>query len=286
MKRFFFVICFLTQSAVSFLFAQDFAPLSIEYTPLQGGDFAGQSFQAAIAVPIVRQEKWMFAFSPGYKYQELVQHDFVTDPSLQELSSRMMLQYKTSRNTRWQWIVSPSFSNPFSHRSGWTFNSALIFSKANPVFSYSLGLAYSHRYKNNFLIPIFRLHWKPVEKWTFSGRIPMNLDVQYSPTLNWRCGAEISNNTISGESRNDRYDWLSVREKSLAFYANRKLFGNWWLCPSAGYTFSRQIRSYTLPEHDSWSISGNFGQIKSDIVDEANERGAFLKVGFKYTLEY
>jgi hypothetical protein len=110
--------------------------------------------------------------------------------------------------------------------------------------------------------------------------------VQYSPTFNWRYGVEISNNTISGESGNNVYDWLSVREKSLAFYANRKLFGNWWFCPSAGYTFSRQIRSYTLPQHDSWSISGNFGQIKSDIVDEANERGAFLKVGLKYTLEY
>lgn len=286
MKIHFLVSCFLASELLLSLFAQDLSPVSVEYIPFKGSNFVGQSFQASIAVPLVRQEKLMLAVCPGYRYQALDQHDFVTDNSMQELSSRMILQYKTDQNTRWQWIVSPSFNNPFSPRSGWMFNSALIFSKANSVFGYSLGLAYSHRYKNNFLIPIFRLRWQPVENWTFSGRMPLNLNVQYSPSSHWNYGVEISNNAISSESANDNYDWLWIRERSLALFANRRLARNWWICPSVGYTFSRQIRSYTLPEHDSWNISGNFGQVKSDIVNEANERGTFLQLSLKYTLEY
>ena len=286
MKKYFLLLYILASGAASHLFAQDLTPLSVEYTPFKGGDFVGPSFQADIAVPVVRQEKWMLAVCPGYKYQALEQDDFVTDNSLQELSLRTILQYKASHNTRWQWIVAPSWSDPFTSRAGWTFNSALIFSKMNPVFGYSLGLAYSHRYKNNFLIPVFRLQWKPVENWTFSGRMPLNLNVRYAPSSRWNYGVEISNNVISGESANQNYDWLWVRERSLALFANRRLAGNWWICPSVGYTFSRQIRSYTLPEHDTWSVSGNFGQVKSDIVNEANERGAFLQLGLKYTLGY
>lgn len=286
MKVYFLFLCFFVSELGLHLFAQDLTPLSVEYTPLKSGDFIGQSFQAGIAVPLVRQEKWMLAVSPGYKYQALEQHDFVTDNSLQELSSRTILQYKASGNTRWQWIIAPSWSDSFTNRAGWTFSSALIFSKMNPVFSYSLGLAYSHRYKNNFLIPVFHLQWKPVENWTFSGRMPLNLNVRYAPSFRWNYGVEISNSVISGVSANQNYDWLWIRERSLALFANRRLAGNWWICPSVGYTFSRQIRSYALPEHYTWSVSGNFGQVKSDIVNEANERGAFLQLGLKYTLGY
>lgn len=286
MKSHSFVLCFLASSFGLSLFAQDLTPLSVEYTPFKGSDYVGQSYQMGITAPIVRQEKWMLAVSPGYKYQALNQHDFMTDNSLQELSSRTILQYSINSGTRWQWILSPAFSNPFSERSGWTFSSALVFSKQNSEFGYSLGLAFSHRYKNNFLIPVFRLQWKPVEKWTFSGRMPLNLNVRYAPSLHWNCGVEISNNVISGESANENYDWLWIRERSLALFANRRLAGNWWICPSVGYAFSREIRSYSLPEHNSWSISGNFGQVKSDIVNQANERGAFLQLALRYSLGY
>ncbi len=285
MKKIIIALVICCWQLTDVVYGQLYEAMAVDFTPYTGNSMFSESGVVRLAIPVVRKGNNSLFLSPEYKFFNTKSVDNISANYYDRFGFRLAWQYKISDGWKFQWVAMPSFSSIFDGNNDMLFNTIFKANYKASDFTYTLGIAYSYRYRNNIFTPVAGIVWKPEEKWTLSAKIPLNLRVLYNVKPSCDMGMELSGGGISSLSGNESYDFLWIHERNLFLTSDFKLYKNWWFSCSAGYTLKRTLKTYELPDSPVWTFKVNIGEPGLTPIDVYNETGVVARVGLKLKLE-
>jgi len=284
MKKFIIAVLICCWLVANDVYAQKYEAMAVDFSAYGGSSMFSESGAVRLAIPIVRKGSSRLLLSPEYKFFNTKNKEDIPANYYDRFSLRLAWQYRVSDGWKLQWVAMPSFSSPFNENNDILFNTIFRANYSASGFTYSFGVAYSYRYRNNILTPVAGIVWKPTDKWTLSAKVPLNFKVIHNVKPSWDLGMELSGGGISSLSENESFDFLWIHERNLFISSDFKLYKNWWLSCSVGYAFKRTLKTYELPESSVWTLKVNIGEPGLTPVDVYTETGFIARAGIKFKL--
>lgn len=254
-------------------------------TRLYGNSALFSSFTTArVAIPLYRNNKHVWVLSPEFKSLQTRTTDSVEATHYNRFSLRLAGQRSVGNDWNMQWLAMSSIGPAFDTKNDLILNTAIRFSQTRSNLTYTFGLAYSYRYRNNILTPVVGLVWKPEEHWLFSAKLPALLRIAHTVNPGWEVGAAYSGNGLSSLTNGSNPDFLWMRERNLLLTTGFRLTRFGWVTCAAGYTLKRSLKTYQLPEHPIWTLKTNWGEPRLTPTSEYNESGFMAQLGISFRM--
>jgi hypothetical protein len=146
------------------------------------------------------------------------------------------------------------------------------------------GLAYSRQFFGNQIIPFIDVDYRPGEKWSISGQIPIRPKVLYHFSTRLRAGIELNGEAasyrLSVTGRNDHFiqinQWMGLGKLEYQF---AKL---WQLNVGIGRSFKQSYRLYSDASTTPWTIITIPLGERPDPVQRIDSRGLNIQFGFSF----
>ena len=270
------------------LFAQVNSPLSLG-TEIRPGSEIRQQSSFQLSLPLFISDNNAFVVSPQYRILGIKNGLSIQETGFNQFSLTFVWRHKLTNEWNAAFFASPSLSSSVGNFSGngLMMLSGIRFSKTqSPAFVYYFGLAYSHRFSTNTLIPIAGLKWKISPTLSFNGNLPYKWQLNWAIKPNSYTGLSFKGNRFTSHTPdNPDFDYLWFREQNLGLTSRVKIIRNFWLTAEAGCSVKRNFNLYAEPENQEWSFGLEFIQPSQEPVFKYSENGFYIKFGLSYRFD-
>jgi hypothetical protein len=237
-----------------------------------------------LAIPLQRNNTQMWMLSPEFKSLQTRTTDSLEASRYNRFSLRLVGQRTLPKAWKMQWLALTSIGSGFTTTNDLIVNAALRFGQTRSNITYTFGLAYSYRYRNNILTPVAGIVWKPEENWLISAKLPAMIRMTHTVKPGWEVGAEYAGNGLSSLLNSGDLAFMWMRERNLLLTTGFRLTRYGWVTCAAGYTLKRSLKTYQLPEHPIWTLKTNWGEPRLTPTSEYNESGFMAQIGISFRM--
>lgn len=268
---------------------KDLATINYSISKVKYNDTSANArqFDAKFKLPVYQKNKATFAGSFGYKNVSLNSFPNNYAPSLHGFTIQAAWLYKfTDKNSLTLFTQAGLFSD-MKDISGKGFRYSVGFRyryKHSDRLTTGWGLAYARQFFGNQVIPFIDVDYRPNNKWTISGQVPIKPKILYHFNTKISAGIE-----VNGEAASYR---LSATEKSSQFIQINQWTGlakieyqfakSWQFNLGFGKYFKQSYKLYNDASTTPWTIItiplGN----KPEPIQKIDSKGLNIQFGLLF----
>lgn len=192
-----------------------------------------------------------------------------------------------------QLLVAPRLMSDFKNLDGRSFMFGGVASykkKYRDELTVGFGAMYNTELFGPYLVPILDLYWKPAQKWTIKGMIPITARIEYAVNDNMTAGFNHFGLITTYALGNENYDgdYLERQSIDLSLFLKHRLAGNIFVEGMAGLAVGRKYVQYGGDEKVSFGIPlvtfGDDRVVKEDPIDTGFNDGLILTLKLIYSI--
>jgi len=269
---------------------RDWATINYSISTVKYNDTStnARQFDAKFKLPVYQKNKSTFAATIGYKNISLNNFSDNYTSSLHGFTMQAVWLYKFTGKKSLTFFTQAGLFSDMKDVSGKDFRYSAGFRyryKHSDRLTTGWGLAYSRQFFGNQIIPFIDVDYRPNNKWSISGQVPVKPKILYHFNTKISAGIEVNGEAasyrLSATEKNNRF--IQINQWTGLAKIEYQLAKSWQLNLGFGKHFKQSYKLYNDASTTSWTIItiplGN----KPEPVKKIDSKGLNIQLGVSFS---